>query len=263
MIKLKNIAIPMMFFCIVFNVCEAGAFPVINAGVSVEYIKDVDENSIYKSPINFVDIPKINYSDLGYFFRFKPLNMLSSGELVLKKYTEKKNFALNQTVSIPSVYNISFAKGGEADFQSNTPNIEELIKKHPNRPEYIYAYAIKLRDEKKYDAAIFQIDRALNLDNEYALGHFLKGDILRMMGKFKEASKEYLITIGINPYCTDAYFNIAKMLEVFGKNELALNYYEMAYAVSPNDLEIRNQILKLNRKIYGTERRYGVNVAMN
>ena len=249
MINLKSIAVSLIALCALSGVQATFAFPVINAGVSVDYIKDVDENVIYTSPINFIDIPRINYSDLGYFFRFKPLNMLSSGELVLKKYTEKKNFAFNQTVSAPSVYNISFAKGGEADFQSSALNIEELIKKNPNRPEYIYAYAIKLRDEKKYDAAIFQIDKALNLDNEYALGHFLKGDILRMMGKFKEATKEYLMTIAINPYCTDAYFNIAKMLEVFGKNELALNYYEMAYAVSPNDLEIRNQILKLNRKI--------------
>ncbi len=259
MINFKSIAIKKFILTLaaVFFAQGAFALPVINAGISIERVKDVDTNVIYKSSINFVDIPKINYSDLGYFFRFKPLNMLSSGELVLKKYTEKKDFAINQTVSIPSVYNISLENGGELNFGENPASIEDLIKKNPNRPEYLYAYAIKLRDEKKYDAAIFQIDKALSFDNEYALGHFLKGDILRTMGKFKEASREYLITIGINPYCTDAYFNIAKMLEVFGKDDLALNYYEMAYAVSPNDLEIRNQILKLNRKIRTS------NLAMN
>lgn len=227
----------------------AYAIPVINGGVSFDRIKDINEDVIYTSPINFIDIPRINYSDIGYLIRFKPLDMLSSAELVLKKYTEKKNFAPNQMTSIPSVYNISFENGGQLNLGDASSSIEDLIKKNPNRPEYLYAYAIKLRDEKKYDAAIFQIDKALGFDDEYALGHFLKGDILRTMGKYKEASREYLITIGINPYCTDAYFNIAKMLEVFGKDDLALNYYEMAYAVSPNDLEIRNQILKLNRKI--------------
>lgn len=253
MINFKNIAVSLIALCALSSSQGASASPVISAGTSVDYIKDVDENVIYASPIDFADMPKINYSDIGYFFRFKPLEMLSNGELVLKKYTEKKNFALNQTVSTPSVYNISLAKNGETNFQSDALNIEELVKKNPNRSEYIYAYAMKLRDEKKFDAAIFQIDKALNMDDEYALGHFLKGDVLRMMGKFKEASKEYLITIEINPYCTDAYFNIAKMLEISGKNELALNYYEMAYTVSPNDLEIRNQILKLNKKIYGKD----------
>ena len=65
---------------------------------------------------------------------------------------------------------------------------------------------------------------------------------------FKEAAKEYSKTLEINPYCTDAYFNIAKMLEVSGNIDLAINYYEMAYNINPNDLEIRNQILKLSRK---------------
>ncbi len=240
-----------------FGMQGSFAIPTINAGISVDYIKDVNENVIYKSPVNFIDIPKMDYSDIGYFIKFKPLNMLSSGELVLKRYTEKKNFILNQNASIPSVYNISFKNGGEVEFAKNSAGIEDLVKKNPNRPEYLYAYAIKLRDEKKYDAAILHIDKALGFDEEYALGHFLKGDILRAMGKFKEAAREYLTTVSINPYCTDAYFNIAKMLEAFGKDELALNYYEMAYSVSPNDLEIRNQILKLNRKIYGR----GVNVA--
>ncbi len=251
MINLKNIAIKKFATVALFVLFAQGAFalPVINGGVSINRVKDIDSNVIYTSPINFVDIPRINYSDLGYLIRFKPLNMLSSAELVLKKYTEKKNFAPNQMTSIPSVYNISFENGGEVNLGENPSSIEDLIKKNPNRPEYLYAYAIKLRDEKKYDAAIYQIDKALGFDNEYALGHFLKGDILRTMGRYKEASREYLITVEINPYCTDAYFNIAKMLEVFGKDDLALNYYEMAYAVSPNDLEIRNQILKLNRKI--------------
>ena len=39
------------------------------------------------------------------------------------------------------------------------------------------------------------------------------------------------------------------MLEIYGKEELALSYYKMAYIVSPNDIEIRNSILKLNRKL--------------
>lgn len=219
----------------------------IQGGISFECKQEIDEESvIYISPVNLNEIPGLYYSDIGYFVKFRPLNMLSALEVQNRTLKDKK-IRVNQTSLVPSVYNISFANGGSVNYKAGNEDIEEMVKNNPNRPEYIYAYALKLKGEKKYNAAINEIDKALKLDYNYALGHFLKADILRNMGNFKEAAKEYAITIEINPYCTDAYFNIAKMLEIYGNVDLALNYYEMAYEVSPNDLEIRNQILKLSR----------------
>ena len=64
------------------------------------------------------------------------------------------------------------------------------------------------------------------------------------MEKYKEAVDEYLYTTQINPYCADAYFNIAKILELLDDRELALDYYKTAYQVNPNDTEIRDIILE-------------------
>lgn len=217
----------------------------INAGISVDYVKDVNQSLIYASPKTVSEVPKINYSDLGYFVKFKPLNMLSSSQIPSKAEMARKTVIMNAAVSAPSVYNISINKGS-LSYARTPENLEELIMQNPNKPEYLYAYAVKLTGEKRYSDAIAQIDRALKLNNNYAPGHFLKGDVLRTLGDYKNAAREYYETIRINPYCTDAYFNIAKMLEGIGNIELAISYYEMAYMVNPNDFEIRNQILKLN-----------------
>lgn len=243
MIK-KNI---LTFSIILFFACSANAF---QAGVSVDYIQGIGENSIYVSPIGVSNMPRFKYADIGYLIHFKPVNMLASSEIRMSKVANKKITPVNQTFSAPSVYNISFENGGEISSGGvkQADSIEELIKKNPGKQEYIYAYAVKLKNEGRYNDAIAQIDRALLINNNYALGHFLKGDILRIEGNYKEASREYSKTLEINPYCTDAYFNIAKMLEIYGQKDLALSYYEMAYATSPNDLEIRNQILKLSKK---------------
>ncbi len=244
--KLKFL-VPLFIFAI-FNIQNAFAIQKMSGSVIYDYLKkDISDNVIYKASFDFIGIPDMQYSDLGYFIKFKPLNMLSSSELFFKKKTKiHKTFGQNLA---PSVYNISFMNNGEVDYDDNSAGIEKLIKKYPDRVEYIYAYAIKLKKEQRYDEALLQVDKALSYDNNYALGHFLKGDILRISGRYKEAAREYFATLEINPYCTDAYFNIAKMLEIHGNEELALNYYEMAYAVNPNDIEIRNVILKLNKKL--------------
>lgn len=241
-----------MFKKIIFTVLilfSAGYANAFQAGVSVDYVQSVDEGSIYIPPVNVSNMPRFKYADIGYLVRFKPVNMLSATEIRLAETKNRKIAQINQTFYAPSVYNISFENGGRlnSDDTANNISIEELIAKNPGKQEYIYAYAVKLKSESRYKEAIMQIDKALSINNNYALGYFLKGDILRIMGNYKEASRQYSKTLEINPYCTDAYFNIAKMLEIYGQKELALNYYEMAYATNPNDLEIRNRILKLSK----------------
>ncbi len=236
-----------LLFIFVALLCSMHRSFALQAGISIDYAPEIDENVIYSAPIDFISLPNANNNDLAYFVRFKPLNMLSDGDIAPLGHSIKVQ--TNRTAFVPSVYNISFVNGGKLQYESKVPSIEELIKKNPKRAEYIYVYAVQLKNQGKLADAISQIDKALKLDYNYALGHFLKGDILRNMGNFKDAAKEYAATIQINPYCTDAYFNIAKMLEIYGNVDLALNYYKMAYSVSPNDLEIRNQILKLSRKL--------------
>ena len=79
--KIQNI---ILLLIVLFTINSANAVQ-MSAGISYDYVKDINDNVIYKSSFDFVGIPNIEYSDLGYFVKFKPINMLSSSEVFLKK----------------------------------------------------------------------------------------------------------------------------------------------------------------------------------
>ena len=87
--KIKNIIL-LLLATVSFQNC-ANAFQ-MSAGISYDYIKDINESVIYKSSFDFVDVKNIQYSDLGYFIKFKPSNMLSSSELFI--YKKNNNFPI-------------------------------------------------------------------------------------------------------------------------------------------------------------------------
>lgn len=180
-----------------------------------------------------------------YFWNgFKPLNMISDSEVY---YPQKNKNITPLMQSIPGVYNISLVQNSVS--QAAQKSWEELFLENKNRADFLYAYAMYLKTSQDYRSALSILDRAINIDPNYALGYFLKGDIYRLVGEYKKAVLAYISTIKINPYCTDAYFNIAKIFEEFNQIELALDYYRYAYSVSPNDIEIRNTIIRLQRSV--------------
>ena len=119
----------------------------------------------------------------------------------------------------------------------------EIYQKNPNNIEVIFACAIQLKNDNNLDLALSFANEAIEIDPDNALSHFLKGDILRKKEMFKEAADEYIYTTQINPYCADAYYNIAKILELLDDRELALDYYKTAYQVNPQDEELKNILM--------------------
>lgn len=239
------------FFLLVSFLCiftmPVYSFEKIEAGIVYDYTKQ-SLNSVYIPDIN-TKLPALNkaFVNLGYFIKYTPLNLLSSNDLYYIKKKNKNLTPISPMASTPSVYNI--ALNTQSSSASGIKNIEQLVKENPNRPEFLYGLALQYKKEQKYNLAVQTAQKALNINPTYALGHFLMGDILRETGNYKEATREYLATIEINPYCTDAYFNIGKIMELYNRNDIALNYYKMAYSTNPKDIEIRNIIIKLEKNL--------------
>ena len=185
-----------------------------------------------------------DFIDLNYSIEFKPLNMLSINEAVIKTAPSSLSVKGNLQ-NVPDNYEISFSTGRvKPNYESKENKPETLLKTNPDNKELLWAYAIQLKNEKSFDRALAIVQKALVSDPDFALAHFLKADILRNAGRLKEAVDEYLYTTQINPYCADAYYNIAKILELMDEGELALDYYKTAYQANPNDNEIRDIILQ-------------------
>ncbi len=235
----KNIFVFLMFFLTTAPVfCEEK----LNAGVKFDY-EENKSPEIEKIQKNLPSISK-EFIDLNYSIELKPLNMLSVDSVKIKKKTKSINFLSPSFINPPDSYEISLTTGKTTGKVDSAKNLEYMLSKNPNNKELLFACSIQLKNEGQLDKALIMADKAIEIDPDFALGHFLRGDILRNQEKFKEAVDEYIYTTQINPYCADAYFNIGKILELLDNKELALEYFKTAYQINPNDTEIRDIILK-------------------
>lgn len=213
---------------------------VFEAGVSID--------NKGAAPSALPKVPNIegSFFDLYYAINFKPLDMLSVEEAVIKKSKRKALILpLNSMIATPSTYKVTTATGKVVQQTGNQRNNLMLqLQKHPNNENLLFAYAVQLKKEKDYKKALNVVNVVLDKNPDNALAHFLKGDILRYKNKLKESVNEYLYAVELNPYLSDAYYNIAKILEILNDKKLAMDYYKMAYKINPNDKEVKNIILK-------------------
>lgn len=207
----------------------------INAGVVYEFYLDIQNQITQSSALEYEKLPKIKEEEvnLAYYKDFRPLNMLS----MRNTYSVKKHIPKNNYEKIPKEYTISL----------NTGNISAAAKLEETFEE-LFANALKFKQKEKYEEALCEIDKAIAKEPLSMEAHFLKADILRLFGKYNDSISEYIIAINIDPYCTDAYFNIAKIFENIDNKELALEYYRYAYTTKPDDYEIRNIILSYEKQ---------------
>ena len=203
----------------------------LNAGVVFEFYSDTHNQIPQENLYSEKNLPKISNEDINiaYLKDFRPLNMLSMRNTYTIAKTTPKALNYEQT---PKEYHLSLNSQNIMAAAKITPKYEELFSK-----------ALNLKNKHRYKDALETIDEALKDNQTDAQGHFLKADILRLSGNFQQSILEYALAISIDPCCTDAYFNIAKILENSNKKELALEYYRYAYTTKPDDYEIRNIIL--------------------
>ena len=228
-----------LIFCLILLSLPSFADDVMKGGVTYDYNTSIRANEIESK----LPVIEKDFVDLNYSIEFKPLNLLPEDEMVIKKLPSFPSIKGGSRY-IPDNYEVSLSTGRAKGNYDSSKNIEFMLRQNPNNNELLYAYAIQLKNEKQLEKALFIVNKALENNPDFALAHFLKGDILRNMEKYKEAVDEYLYTTQINPYCADAYYNIAKILELLDDRELALDYYKTAYQVNPNDTEIRDIILE-------------------
>lgn len=214
----------------------------LNGGASFEYNKtsNLKLENIKKS------LPSLdkNFVEVYYSLDGASLDLLKENEFRMKKQSSSPVFYTTNLTTAPESYDISFSTGRKKLNRQEGETIRLLLKKYPNNKDVLLAYAIQLKNENSFEAALNITNKILNEEPDFALAHFLKGDILRNNEQFQEAVNEYLYTAQLNPYCADAYYNIAKILELLDTPDLALDYYKMAYQINPNDTEIRDIIME-------------------
>jgi len=89
---------------------------------------------------------------------------------------------------------------------------------------------------RKYDTAIFYINRSLHFDRANSVAHFQKGMILKEAGDTAKAIQGFQSAVEFNPQYFDAYMQLGVLYSVI-KNPLAIEYFNTAIKFSPKSVE--------------------------
>lgn len=241
-------------FIIGFSIMPS--FAKIEAGISKSHFYDTEKTIMTESTLDKT-IKTGNYwsKNLLYFNKYRPIFMLSNKELY--NLMPKEKVSNVQRVITPSVYNISLKTAS-----IKTVNLSPAVQKKPQpekKPEikqeeniqdlsplYEEAKNPDADSDKKIDTAILlknskdQYNYNLALDlledvtakepyNAYAF--YLKGEIYSIRKDSKNAMKNYIEALKINPASKQSCLGVAKILETTNK-ELSKKYYEMATLLS-------------------------------
>ena len=253
----------------------------MSGSISKDYDNSYDvtfESILRKKFGEIIEFSKVfeKNDDIFYQRRFKPLYMLSLHELYNKKPLLKNNLDKRK---IPNSYSLSLSgsthfsesniilseqdgslninelsfveKSG--DFEKINAEYEATVAKNPDRIELLYKYAQFLYLNKKYLDSISVLTDITKKDDGFLLAFYTLGNIYFDMGDYKRAIKANLEVVKKNPYCADAYFNIASALEKMHKFNLAIDYYQKCLSLNANDEQAQNALQRLEQLTYLTD----------
>ncbi len=273
--KILSLSLALIFSC---NIVGAQQ---VSGGISKDYELDYAAHldTILKKKFGeIIEFSKIfeKDDDLFYQRKYKPIYMLSHRDFysvapkVIKSNIEKRK--------VPQVYNLTF-NNENTSFSSNISLNDETLEKkvvdlmvseendsfeiveekyqnilseYPDRIELAYKYAQYLYSNKKYNDAIVVLKEIVEKDNSFILASYTLGNVYFDMGDYKNAVHANLAVIKKNPYCADAYFNIASALEKMHKYNLAIDYYQKCLSLNDKDEQAQKALQRLEQVTYIT-----------
>jgi len=84
----------------------------------------------------------------------------------------------------------------------------ELIKQNPKSFILYNLFGAILVNQQKFDKAIINYKKSIEINPDYAEGHNNLGSVLYKLGKFSESIDSYRQAIKIKPNFTEAYNNL-------------------------------------------------------
>lgn len=125
----------------------------------------------------------------------------------IKKWKESLNFRKSSRVYEKIVTTLIIEKKNKEAKKW----AEEGLTYFPECVNLIYNFAYLNAIEGKYEVALKAVNKLLGINGYYPEAHFLKGIIFEKTGREKEAKREYIKEININPGCKKAWKKIKEM----------------------------------------------------
>ncbi|MCA2896703.1 tetratricopeptide repeat-containing S1 family peptidase, partial [Microcystis sp. M039S1] len=158
------------------------------------------------------------------------------------RYLENYEQALtviNQAISLvpnnPNYYNEKWAVLSELKrYDEGLAAINQAINLAP-RAAWYYNRGNLYYYQQKYDLALSDYDKAIELNPNYAKAYYNRGVLYYDQKKYELALADWNKAIELNPNFTDAYYNRGNLYYNQQKYDLALSDYNKAIDINPND----------------------------
>ncbi len=127
-----------------------------------------------------------------------------------------------------------------------------LTAKFPNFAGPWSNLAIAQSQQDKYDEALISIDRALIQDEKFCQAVAFKGVVLRELGEFQQAKKQYQAALECNPNDTLSLYNLGVLSDLYLHDEVAaLSYYQQYLATQgeQQDSAVQSWVVDLKRRV--------------
>lgn len=121
----------------------------------------------------------------------------------------------------------SYVESG--DYTNAVAEYDLYIENHPDKSEVAYNNRAVCRMEMDYlEGATADMGRALELNEEYAIGHINRAQVYELALQYEDALAELDRAIELDPNYAPAYNNRAVVYRKFGNPEQALNDFYQA-----------------------------------
>ena len=114
---------------------------------------------------------------------------------------------------------------------------KKAIEIKPDYAEAYYRCGLALSQLGQYDEAIAQFKKTIEIKPDYAEAYYRCGLALSQLGQYDEAIAQFKKTIEIKPDYAEAYFHSGLALSQLGQNNEAIAQYKKAIEIKPDYAE--------------------------
>ncbi len=114
------------------------------------------------------------------------------------------------------------------DTEALIPMFEKMIDKNPYHKQLWYYLGIVYNDLRQFDDALYALDYAVVIDDNFYDAHFAMGHVYMNRQKYQQAYEHYKTAWTLNKESADVNCHLGACLEKLELFESAINYYRKA-----------------------------------
>ncbi len=121
--------------------------------------------------------------------------------------------------------------------EASIDQLNMMLEKEPNNPEYLYYRGLKYMDQEDYTQAIVDFDKSIAIDSTTAVTWFNRGTSKFSLDDFDGALIDYNKAIALKPEYYDAYYNRGVLFDTKQDYESACKDYTKVIELKPDYLD--------------------------